>query len=315
VDRDSSAQPADHFIEEGGLAMTTPDAPDAAASSGKTERTVSVRGIATHLFEAGPPGAPPLLYLHGTFLGNLWIEFHRALARDFHIYAPDTPGFGLTQRPDWMRDMSDYVLYFRDLLDELGLERPIIVGHSLGGWMALEVAVWYPERVGKLVLSDAAGIRVKGSPIADIFAMNPQELVAVCFENPLAALPLMPPEVNVDYILSVFRERTTLASLAWNPSYDPKLERRLERIQSPTIIIWGERDRLIPPIYGETLHNLIPGSVLATILGAGHLPMFEEPEAWCKLVAEFALGRSQPSPHVTGDSVSTGVGASANREG
>lgn len=275
--------------------MTSPEAADAASATDRAERTVDVRGIATHLFEAGAPEAPPLLYIHGTFLGNLWIDFHRALARDFHVFAPDTPGFGLTERPSWMRDMSDYVLYFRDLLDALGLDRPVIVGHSLGGWMAVEIAVWFPERVGKLVLADAAGIRVKGTPIADLLAMNPQELLAVSFENLTAAAPLIPAAVDVDYIVSLYRQRTTLAALAWNPSYDPKLERRLERVRCPTLVVWGERDKLIPPVYGETFHRLIPESRHVTIPGAGHMVMFEQPDEWSKIVAGFAAGDPRPA--------------------
>ncbi|HEY7357354.1 MAG TPA: alpha/beta hydrolase, partial [Ktedonobacterales bacterium] len=169
---------------------------DTAVPREKIERSVTVRGIETHLFEGGSPDAPPLLYLHGTMLGNLWLEYHQRLAARFHLFAPDIPGFGLTQRPDWMRDMSDYVLYFRDLLDALELEQPIIVGHSLGGWMAVEVAVWFPERVSKLVLSNAVGIRVKGAPLGHLFAMNPQELFAAVFDDPAAGAPLIPAEMS-----------------------------------------------------------------------------------------------------------------------
>ncbi len=89
------------------------EAASVVAQMEKTERTVTVQGIATHIFEAGSPAAHPLLYLHGTHLGNLWLDCHNALAQNFHVFAPDTPGFGLTERPDWMRDMSDYVLFFR----------------------------------------------------------------------------------------------------------------------------------------------------------------------------------------------------------
>src|SRR5437773_4877983 len=153
----------------GDLLMT---APEALHTIERIERTIDVRGIQTHMFEAGPSTAPPLLYLHGTHLGNLWLDCHNALSQNFHVFAPDTPGFGLTERPDWMRDMSDYVLFFRDLLNELELDQVMLVGHSLGGWMTAELAVWYPERVKKLVLSNAVGIRVKGMPMADLFVMN-----------------------------------------------------------------------------------------------------------------------------------------------
>lgn len=267
--------------------MTIPEASPAVPSAERPERVVDVHGIATHLFEAGPPDAPPLLYLHGTSLGNLWLDYHNALARDFHIFAPDTPGFGLTARPDWMRDMSDYILYFRDLIDALGLRRPALAGHSLGGWMAAEVAVWYPERVDRLVLSNAAGLRVKGAPIADIFAMSPQEVLAACFERFEAALPLIPPAITEEVALAMYRERTTLASLAWNPSFDPKLERRLARLACPTLILWGANDRLIPPIYGEAFQRAIPNSRLVVLEGTGHMPMFEQHKAWARQIADF----------------------------
>jgi pimeloyl-ACP methyl ester carboxylesterase len=267
--------------------MTSDEASNITTSVEKVERTVNVHGIQTHMFEAGSPASVPLLYLHGTFLGNLWLEYHNALAQNFHVFAPDIPGFGLTERPNWMRDMSDYILYFRDLLDTLGLDRTIVVGHSLGGWMAAELAVWYPERVEKLVLANAIGIRVKGSPIANLFAMNPQELVMASFDNLTAAMPLMPAEFNTDYLLSQYRQLTTLASLAWNPSYDPTLERRLERINCPTLIVWGQNDRLVPPVYGDTFQRLIAHSELIKLEGTGHMPMFEKPVEWCSVIREF----------------------------
>lgn len=270
--------------------MTASGASDLAHASTRIERTVDVQGIETHLFEAGNPAAPPVVYLHGTFLGNLWLDHHTALARQFHLVAPDIPGFGLTPRPGWMRDMSDYTLYFRDLLDALALEKPALVGHSLGGWMAAELAVWFPERIDKLVLANAAGIHVKGSSIADLFAMNPRELLAASFDNLAAAMPLIPPVVDTDYLIDQYRQRMTLATLAWNPHYDPRLERRLERVMCPTLIVWGENDRIIPPIYGERFHQLIPGSAFVTLKDTGHMAMFELPEAWSRVVADFLAG-------------------------
>jgi pimeloyl-ACP methyl ester carboxylesterase len=259
----------------------------------RAERTIEVQGIPTHLFEAGSASAPPLLYLHGTHLGNLWLDYHRALARHFHLFAPDIPGFGLSERPDWMRDMSDYILYFRDLLKALGLERSAIVGHSLGGWMAAEIAVWYPERVSKLVLSNAAGLRLKGTPIADLFALSPQRVLELCFENQMAALPLIPREINTDYFVKLYSERATLAALAWNPHYDPKLARRLSQLQIPTLIIWGARDRLIPPAYAEAFQQLIPQARLAMLEGTGHMPMFEVTEQWAEQICAFLLERQE----------------------
>src|SRR6266481_2376379 len=214
--------------------MTSDEASSVATPIEKVERTVDVRGIATHMFEAGPPTAAPLLYLH-----------------------------------------------------QLGLDKALVAGHSLGGWMAAELAVWYPERVEKLVLSNALGIRVKGSPVADIFAMNPREVLATCFDDFAAAMPLMPAAFDTDYLLSQYRQLTTLASLAWNPGYDPRLERRLERIACPTLIIWGQNDRLVPPVYGDAFHRLIANSELVMLEGTGHMPMFEKAGEWTRAIREF----------------------------
>lgn len=266
---------------------TTESLSGAINTSAPKEHFLEVQGIATHIFESGPTTAPALLYLHGTSLGNLWLEYHQRLASSFHVIAPDTPGFGKTLRPDWMRHMDDYILYFRDLLDALKLEKAILVGHSLGGWMAAEVALWYPERVSKLVLSNSAGIRIKGNPMGNLFAMNPEETLNACFDNPMAAMPLMPTELNTDYLIDQYRQRLTLASIAWNPWFDPKLERRLAWIKAPTQVIWGANDRLIPPAYGELFHQKIAGSQLVMLEGTGHMPMFEKAQEWAKAITEF----------------------------
>jgi pimeloyl-ACP methyl ester carboxylesterase len=145
--------------------------------------------------------------------------------------------------------------------------------------------------VGKLVLSNAAGIRVKGSPMTNIFAMNPQETLECLFVDQMAAMPIMPTSIDIDYFITQYRERMTLASLAWNPNYDPKLERRLERITAPTLIIWGALDKLIPPVYGETFNKGIKGSQLVSLQGTGHMPMFEKNAEWNKAISDFLEGK------------------------
>jgi len=253
----------------------------------KTERTLVIQGIRTHIIEAGPPTATPLLYLHGAFMGNQWLDVHTLLARRFRLIAPDIPGFGLTERPAWMRDINDYVLFFRDLLDTLNVKQPVLAGHALGGWIAAELAVYYPERLQALILSHAMGLRVKGSPIADIFALSPQEYLRLITHGDPTSLPFWPEEFDVEYQLLQYHERTTLAALAWNPGYDPRLAQRLARIQLPTLILWGENDLLIPPIYGETFRNLIAGSELVQLPVAGHLSLIENAEEWWGAVETF----------------------------
>src|SRR5919201_684226 len=105
--------------------------PPTVTTGERIERTIPVQDIQTHLFEAGSASAPPVLFLHGAHSGNLWVDYHQALSQRFHVFAPDLPGFGLTPRPDWMRDISDYVLYLHDLLQALNLTKPFLIGHSL----------------------------------------------------------------------------------------------------------------------------------------------------------------------------------------
>ena len=153
--------------------------------------------------------------------------------------------------------------------------------------MAAEIAALYPERVGKLVLANAFGLRVKGALIPDFFALSPEEITGLCFEDMMAALPLMPSEINVEFMFSQYKQLTTMASLLWNPGYDPKLERRLERVACPTLILWGENDRLTAPAYGDAYHRLIAGSKLVKLAGTGHMPMFEQIETWSTTVSQF----------------------------
>jgi len=112
-------------------------------------------------------------------------------------------------------------------------------------------------------------------------------VLIACFDDFAAAAPLIPAEFNVDYLIGQYRQLTTLASLAWNPTYDPKLERRLARITCPTLILWGENDRLIPPDYAEAFHRAIAGSQVAMLSGTGHMPMFEKPQEWSNIISDF----------------------------
>src|SRR2546421_9766686 len=139
-------------IFQEGCTMIFDEASSVATSLEKTERTVDVRGIATHMFEAGSPGASPLLYLHGANLGNLWLAFHTKLAQQFHVFAPDTAGCGLTEGPNWMRDKSDYILYVRDLLDTVDLNKHFIVRISLVDFMHTVLSGWYVTDSGRLVI-------------------------------------------------------------------------------------------------------------------------------------------------------------------
>ena len=252
------------------------------------EELVKVSGARTRVLRAG--SGEPLVYLH-SFLGeNRWLPFFDILSRNFTVYVPAHPGFAGSEGLERIDTFHDMVFHYADLLDEMGLEKPHIVGLSLGGWIAAEVAVHYAHRVGKLVLIDAMGLNVAGHFIPDIFAANPSETRALCFTNPDSELAnsFVSDAPSPEMLDSMLTARQASARVAWNPYlHDPKLQERLYRVSTPTLILWGEADRFIPLEHGRLYEQNIKGARLSIVKGCGHLPPLERPDETARHVIEF----------------------------
>jgi pimeloyl-ACP methyl ester carboxylesterase len=247
---------------------------------------LTVAGVRTHLLRGGR--GTPLLVLHPEFAANRWFPYHDNLAAHFQVFAPDHPGFGQSERPEWLEGVEDLVFHYVDLLDTLGLERVSIVGTSLGGWIAAELAVVHPERICRLVLVGAAGIKVDGVARFDVFLHPVEETLRHLFHDASRAAQLLPTELGPEVIVRGYREATTLARLSWNPYlYNPKLRRRLQRITAPTLVVWGAQDTFLPPAYGEAYAQLIPMATLRTIPQCGHLVPYEQTELFTQHVLPF----------------------------
>jgi pimeloyl-ACP methyl ester carboxylesterase len=146
------------------------------------------------------------------------------------------------------------------------------------------------------VLIDPVGIKVDGWIYPFLFAMDPPTLLATVFEKAEAALPLLPPDQSIDTLAQLYRQNAALARVAWNPNlYDPLLRRRLARIAAPTLLCWGEHDRVAPLACAEAWMREIPGAKLATFRESGHVPHLEEPEAVAAAVAAFCAAQERPS--------------------
>jgi pimeloyl-ACP methyl ester carboxylesterase len=252
------------------------------------EHLVTVGDTPVHLLRGGE--GPPLLYLHGTAPSGVWLPFHEQLSARFTLYAPDLPGFGGTPDAAWVEGMDDLVLHTRELMDALNLSRPVVVGFSLGGWLAAELAVWYPEDVGRLVLAAAGGLHLPEAPIPDLFALYGERLVAALFHDPANARLLFGEAPSIEDHVRGYRERTVLARLAWNPWFDPKLARRLRRVTAPTLLLWGAEDRLIPPAYAEAYRQSLPDARVKLLPECGHMLFLERPEEAAAAIGEFAAG-------------------------
>jgi len=253
---------------------------------------LSVRGTAVDMLSAG--AGPDLLFLHGAGGAGRWLEFQDRLAGDFHVRCPSHPGHGGSPAAEWIEHISDLAFHYLDLLDSLRLERVHLVGASLGGWIAAEIAVMASHRLASLTLIDPVGIKVEGWIYPFLFGMDIPEIVQTVFHNPMAALALAPPDQSVETLAQQYRQGTAIARISWNPYlYDPLLRRRLARIATPTLLCWGAHDRLAPlDPCGQVWAKEVPGARLRVFPESGHVPHLEEPGAVADAIVEFC-GRGE----------------------
>jgi pimeloyl-ACP methyl ester carboxylesterase len=239
---------------------------------------------------------PPLLFLHAAGGAGTWLPFHALLARHFEVIAPDHPGFGGSDELAAVEGIDDLVYHYLEVMDRLGLERPIVVGASLGGWIAAELAVHTPDRVGKLALLGAAGLRIADHMPTDLFLLTPQQLVTTLYKHPDRAAGLFPDDPDVEFILAVYRDNTAFARYGWAPFLnDPKLERRLHRITAPTLVLWADDDRVMPIEHGRRYAERIPDATLHIVEDCGHAMYFERTEAVADAVIAFLTGSEDAS--------------------
>jgi len=247
---------------------------------------IDVRGCKVNTRRTGQ-GAP-LLFLHGVQGLRQQEPILDALAEHFDVIAPDHPGFGWSENADVVDDISDLALFYLDLLDALRIDKVHVVGHCIGGWTALELAVTSAARFKSMVLLNSAGLRLKGVPREDMFVCSEDELLKYLFANGGATEWLHAWRATPDLEDVYDRNRAAGAKFSWSPRLcNPKLDRWLHRINVPTHIIWAQEDRVIPPPYAEALRKLIPGSTLTTLPGCAHLAHIEQPQRFASEVSQF----------------------------
>lgn len=251
---------------------------------------VDVRGRRTQVLRKGH--GRPLLYLHSATGETWWTDLDEDLSRDFDVIHPAHVGFEGSEGLAEIDDILDLAFHTLDLLDALGVERASLVGTSLGGWLAAEMAVLAPERIEAMVLADAAGLE---APAMDMFATaigsRPAQLAEALFADPDHWMPALLRAIDMsspaapEIVMPLLQAMEASARVGWNPyMHDPKLAGRLHRVRARTLIVWGEQDRFIPIEQGRRYAELIPGARLETIPRCGHLAVLERPEALAALV-------------------------------
>ncbi|HVP27581.1 MAG TPA: alpha/beta hydrolase [Myxococcota bacterium] len=259
-----------------------------------TTATVEVLGRRIHELRGG--SGKPLLYLHSAMGEAIWMPHLLALAQGRELHAPAHPGFLSSEGIEQIRDIEDVVEHYLAYLDVMGWSSVDVVGLSLGGWIAAELAARHPERVSALVLASAVGIWIRERPIADIFAIDtryPERVKALLFHDvscPAAQMMVSPanmelPEAMLVNILNAF---AATARIGWNPLlHDPRLESLLPRVRARTLCLWGADDRVVPLAYGERFAKLVPGASLEVIPACGHLAPLEKQAEWVGAVKRF----------------------------
>jgi pimeloyl-ACP methyl ester carboxylesterase len=240
-------------------------------------------------------GGEPLLFLHGAG-GLMPMEpVLEELGKDFKVYAPHLPGYGESTGSDDIDDVMDAVLFYHELQDQLRIPAAHVVGHSMGGMLAAELAAFCNHRVKKLVLVAPAGFWIEEISIPDLFAAPLTEIASLLFHDPASPLAQMLTTIPTDFkvLETMYVERVKRFAMAskflW-PIPDRGLNKRAYRIESPTLLVWGDDDKLIAPAYAREFTSRIKGARLELIANAGHMVMYEQQEAFCGAVRKFLKG-------------------------
>lgn len=254
-------------------------------------KTLDTHAVPVRYIEGGQ--GEPLVFLHGAGGVTPDDPFLKALAEKHHVYAPLLPGYGDSEEAPELRDMLDITLHTWDVVDALGLKDPILVGHSMGGMIAAEMAAVQPNDVTRLALIAPAGLWMDDHPIADLFATMPYEMPKLLFHDAEAGAAILTAGRNVEdpnflqtYLVQNARQLGMAGRILF-PIPERGLAGRLHRIKAKTVIVWGDSDRLIPPVYAHPFRKAIAGAELVSIPEAGHMVIVEKTAAVVDAIARL----------------------------
>jgi pimeloyl-ACP methyl ester carboxylesterase len=209
------------------------------------------------------------------------------------VITPIHPGFAGTPRPDTVDSVHALASLYVGLLDELDLTDVTVIGNSIGGWIATEMALLGSTRIGGVVLVDAVGIEVPGHPVADFFSLTLDEVAEYSYHDP-DSFRIDPSTMPPDQLAAMAGNRASLAIYGGTAMTDPSLAARLAGITVPALVVWGESDRIVDPDYGRAYAAAIPGARFQLLLGTGHVPQIETPAQLARAISAFATLQVRP---------------------
>lgn len=260
-------------------------------------RTVAVDGIGpvpVTLTERGD--GRPFLLLHAGAGPQSVTGFAELLSASQPAQAivPLHPGFGGTSRPEAVDSMSALARLYVGLLEDLGLTGVTVIGNSIGGWIAAEIALLGSPRVSGVILVDAVGLDISDHPIADFFSLTMDQVADLSYYRPDAFrvdLAHMPDEQKA--IMAA--NRTALEVYGGCAMADPSLLGRLPAVTVPVLVIWGSADRIVPVEHGQAYANAIPTARFLLLPETGHLPQLETPDQFLAAIRDFTAQPAQPA--------------------
>lgn len=246
----------------------------------------------TLVVESGNPDARTALVLHGGGGPQTVASIAGHLAATMHVLAPTHPGWNGTSRPDDIASVAQLATAYLESLRERGERDVVAAGSSIGGWIALEMAIQcaadkrYAGLVGAVIVIDGVGAVVEGEPGADFFALDARQLAEAAWHNP--ELGYRDPAAFTDEQRAIQQSNgQTMAAIAGRGMSDATLLERLAAITVPTLVVFGASDRIVTPAYGQAVARAIPGAEFAVVAKAGHLPHLEAPEATWAVIDPF----------------------------
>lgn len=228
----------------------------------------------------------PLLYLHGANGVPQVPMFLEKFTNDWDVLVPEHPGFGESDDPEWLECMDDLAYFYLDWLEKSGIEDMHVVGSSLGGWLAMELAIRQPQRFASLTLVGSAGLAPPPPGVQhNMFRWTPAELVCNTFHDDtfVQAALAAPHDAK-----TASKNRHTVTRLGWQPRlHHPMLHKRLHRLTMPVFIAWGDEDRVLPVTQVREFQRLLPHAQVRTYPACGHLPQFEQQAAFTHDLLQF----------------------------
>ena len=266
--------------------MTTAS-PDNATSVTASEQTVEVAGLEIALRETG--AGPSLLLLHRSTGYLAWGPLEDALAASFRVIVPDLPGYGQSERPDWAREPRDVAVLIQRLIEQLELQEVTLVGLGFGGFIAAEMGTINESRLASIVLVGAAGMKPAEGEILDQMLITFQEYIGAGLDDEASFEEHFGEEVHRD-IKDIWEfSRIMTARVTWSPyMFSRRLPHLLGEVSTPTLVVWGDNDRVVPAICGEQYAEALGNARLETIANCGHLAELDQPQALAGLIQGHA---------------------------